>query len=56
MHGFENGRPAAKYAADRALFMMLLAAPYGPAGRASATARSLLGDSRIKMAAAAQDA
>jgi hypothetical protein len=42
MHGCENGRPAAKYAAERALFLMLLAAPYRPAGRASATARSSL--------------
>jgi len=42
VHGFENGRPAAKYAAERALFLMLLAAPYRPAGRTSATARSSL--------------
>jgi len=28
MHGKENSRPAAKYKADRALFLMLLCAPY----------------------------
>jgi hypothetical protein len=28
MHGTESNRPAAKYKADRALFLMLLCAPY----------------------------
>jgi hypothetical protein len=28
MHGTESRRPAAKYKADRALFLMLLCAPY----------------------------
>jgi hypothetical protein len=28
MHGTESSRPAAKYKADRALFLMLLCAPY----------------------------
>nr|QDP21559.1 hypothetical protein FNV92_05020 [Bradyrhizobium cosmicum] len=42
MHGSGNGRPAAKYAAERALFQMLLAAPYRPASQASALARSSL--------------
>jgi hypothetical protein len=28
MNGTENSRPAAKYKADRALFLMLLCAPY----------------------------
>ncbi|QHP68549.1 hypothetical protein EI171_15510 [Bradyrhizobium sp. LCT2] len=42
MHGSENGRPAAKYAAERAFFLMLLAAPYRPASQASAIARSSL--------------
>ena len=28
MYGKENSRPAAKYKADRALFLMLLCAPY----------------------------
>jgi len=28
MHGTEGRRPAAKYKADRALFLMLLCAPY----------------------------
>jgi hypothetical protein len=28
MHGKESSRPAAKYKADRALFLMLLCAPY----------------------------
>jgi len=28
MHGSEGSRPAAKYQADRALFLLLLAAPY----------------------------
>jgi len=42
MHGSENSRPAAKYAAERALFQMLLTAPYRPANHASAMARSNL--------------
>jgi len=28
MHGSESTRPAAKYQADRALFLLLLSAPY----------------------------
>ena len=40
MQGSENGRPAAKYAAERALFLMLLAAPYQPANQASIIVRS----------------
>lgn len=40
MHGSENGRPAAKYAAERALFLMLLAAPYQAVSQASTMVRS----------------
>jgi hypothetical protein len=40
MQGSENGRPAAKYAAERALFMMLLTAPHHAANQASTMARS----------------
>jgi hypothetical protein len=42
MQGSENGRPAAKYAADRALFMMLLAAPYQAASSIMARSPSPL--------------
>jgi len=41
MHGSESGRPAAKYAAERALFLMLLAAPYRPASQAPIARSSL---------------
>ncbi|QFI75181.1 hypothetical protein F8237_23895 [Bradyrhizobium betae] len=44
-HGSETSRPAAKYAAARALFLTLLAAPYRPAGQASGLARSTSGTS-----------
>lgn len=37
MHGSETGRRAAKYAAERALFQMLLTAPYWSGRSASVT-------------------
>jgi hypothetical protein len=48
MDGSENGRPAAKYAAERALFLMLLSAPYRPASQAPALARSSLATSAAR--------
>ncbi|MGZ4965220.1 MAG: hypothetical protein ACXWC8_21910 [Limisphaerales bacterium] len=46
MHGSESGRPAASYQADRALFLLLLSAPYQSirlAARAEAVSKVTLG-------------
>jgi hypothetical protein len=46
MHGSESSRPAAKYQADRALFLLLLSAPYQSirlAARAEAVPKLTLG-------------
>jgi hypothetical protein len=45
MHGSERSRPAARYQADRALFLLLLSAPYQSirlAGRAKAVSKVTL--------------
>ena len=46
MHGSESSRPAARYQADRALFLLLLSAPYQSirlAARAKAVSKVTLG-------------
>jgi hypothetical protein len=46
MHGLESSRPAASYQADRALFLLLLSAPYQSirlAARAKAVSKVTLG-------------
>jgi len=47
MLGAEGSRPAARYKANRALFMMLLCAPYSNPGKGDRRAGSHSGHSRF---------
>jgi hypothetical protein len=52
MHGLESSRPAASYQADRALFLLLLSAPYQSirlAARAKAVSKVMCAQSPTAM-------